>query len=297
MTKPGKQNPDGKTLYLLNKYQNLSHSELAQKFHISKAQVKNLIHKARYDAPQEFQVISLGTPLDLAGDYMVVGDVHVPATDWFLAEMVARVAEKLGINRLIIAGDLFNQDVYSSYKAIVPPPTWEQERDAAKILLKDWLITFDEIIITMGNHDRRLQLWTDGHLNESDIIGMITTSDKVKVNNYGFSTLTSGGVKWRITHPRDYSKNQLVVANALAQKFQSNIVSFHEHHQGIGWDDFGRYLIVNGGILADPAKFAYAVLDDNKKAAMIPGFVSIKNGSPRIYGRAPLTDWSEYVKG
>jgi len=123
---------------------------------------------------------------------------------------------------------------------------------------------------------------------------MITSSDKVKTSNYGFLNVKSNGEPWRITHPKNYSINQLIVADQLAMKYQSNIMSFHEHHQSIGRDRYNHYTIMNVGCLADPSKLAYTVMDDSKSAGMVQGFAMLKNGVGSLFGRYPFTDWSEY---
>lgn len=234
-------------------------------------------------------------PLQLSGDYMIVGDVHVPTTDYRLAQLVARVGKKHLTNpRLIIGGDFFNFDAFSNYPAVVPSYSWREERKAAECLLSEWLETFTDIVIIMGNHDRRIQRWSMGALEESDIFGMVVSSPKVKVSNVGWLTVTTSQGVYRVTHARNYSVNRLTVADQLAQKFQQNIIQFHEHHLGLSFDKFGRWLIVNGGGLFDPSQMVYARLDDNKSPAMVPGFVMLKNGVPHLFGDR-LTDWAEWL--
>ena len=238
---------------------------------------------------------SLGTPLHLTGDYMVIGDVHVPFTDYEWAVKVAQVARKhlKKPRRLIIAGDFFNMDAFSTYAHLTNIPTWAQEREAAKGLLHEWLDTFQDVTMLMGNHDRRLQKFTGGAFDETDIFGMVISNPAlIRSSNFGYCTLESAGQVYRITHPKNYSINQLNVAEALAQKHSQNIISFHEHHLSIGWDRYKRYLIVNGGSLVDTDKLAYARLDDSKAAGMAKGFVMLKGGTPYLFGEPPFTDWS-----
>jgi hypothetical protein len=268
-----------------------SYEEIAKKFGVSYDSAKSKIRSARLLVPAEFQVVSLGTPLDLVGDFIIVGDVHVPCTDWAFASLVGRVAEHTGINRLIIAGDFFNFDLWSSYRATVTPPAWRDERDAARVLIADWLETYSEIYTLQGNHERRLQKWVDGQFDEGDIWGMIATSKKMLHSNYGWCTVQSGGQTWRVTHPRNYGRNQLTVASDLAMKYSSNVITWHEHHSAIGWDVYGKYVTVNGGTLADPAKLAYVTLDDSRAPGMLNSFVVLKGGVAQVYGKYPFTDW------
>ena len=238
----------------------------------------------------------LPEPMRLEGDYLVAGDAHLPLYNaaWITRLLSVARKELRRPRKLIFAGDFFNLDVFSAYAQIVPAPTWQQERDAARSTIKAMLSVFDEIIMLMGNHERRLQKFTAGAFEESDLLALITTSDKVKMSPLGYCIVTSGGQVWRITHPRNYSINRLIVPGELALKYEQNIMAFHSHHLGIGWDRFGRYCIVEGGCLVDPAKLAYVSLDDNKSAVMQNGFVLLRGGVPTLFGASPITDWSKY---
>jgi hypothetical protein len=86
-----------------------------------------------------------------------------------------------------------------------------------------------------------------------------------------------------------------VVASDLAQKYQQHIIGFHEHHLGMGWDRYKRYVVISGGCLVDVSKLAYVNLDDNRAAGMINGFVMLRNGTPYLFGPEPFTDWDRWL--
>lgn len=282
--------PDGKLLAALNRA-GASYSALAHRFGLTRGQVSGLIARAKKSNPAWFNV-NLGSHLQLVGNYMVVGDVHVPVTDYDFAQLVVRVAEHFNIRGLIIAGDFFNMDMFSSYPKDQAMVSWEQEREAGKVLLLQWLEWFSEIYTLMGNHDRRVIRFVEGQFDENDIYGMLVTSSKLVHSHFGWCEVRSNGVPWRITHPRNYSRNQLVTASELALKHKSNIVSFHEHHAGKGWDKYNRYVVINGGILADQSKMGYVTLDDGNNPIMKKGFAMIKDGVGEIFSTEPYTDWS-----
>lgn len=241
--------------------------------------------------------LHLGTPMELVGDRMIVGDVHLPTTRFGYAELVGLVAAKhmKRPRHLLIAGDLFNFDRFSSFSAVVQAPSWETERAAAKRLFSLWFETFDKIEMFAGNHERRLQKWLAGEMGEETFAGLIYGNpDKFRLSNYGWCTVKSGGVSWRVTHPKNYSVNQLVTADTLANKYQSHIISFHEHHLSAGWDRYKHYMVVNGGSLADESQIPYMTLDDNKASRSAAGFVMLKNGTPYVFGEPPYTDWSAW---
>jgi len=89
--------------------------------------------------------------------------------------------------------------------------------------------------------------------------------------------------------------NQLVVADQLAQKYQMHIIQHHEHHCAMGWDRYGRYVVVNNGGLFRPDVMAYAVMDDSKSPAMKRGFTLLRGGTPYLFSDEPFTDWSAWL--
>lgn len=237
-------------------------------------------------------VVDLGRPLTLEGDWMIVGDIHVPCTDYDLAMSVVRVAKRAKLKRLLIAGDLFNLDGFSKYLAILNPPSFDQEIKAATHLFAKWLEWFDEVIFLPGNHDYRLPKYTRGAFDMEKLLQLVNTSGKVRTSNFAWCEIQTGAGLWRVTHPANYRKNPMSVANELAKKFGCNMITFHEHHLGKTWDDSGTRVVVNGGGLFDPSKIAYVALEDTTSPTMTPGFVMLKNGIATCFGKAPFTDWS-----
>ena len=277
-----------------------------QKEHAESLGIPYRAYKSRYFRATEKQKqlsrdlfhIDIGQPWVLpAGDYCIVGDVHAPSTNVDFATLALDVAKSEGVTDLVIAGDLFNMDYFSRYSSFVEHPTWKQELKAVKKLLKFYTEYFENIYIIMGNHDRRFQKYMCGTLGHDDLLTLLNQPKKVKLSNFGHCIIksSSGGADWRITHPVNYSINQLVVADQLAQKFHQNIMSFHEHHLAKGWDRYGNYVIVNGGGLFDVNSIAYTQLDDSKSAAMKNGFVMLINDTPKLYGEEPYTDWGELI--
>jgi len=230
----------------------------------------------------------------LSGDWVICGDVHVPFTDWEFAKRLVAVGRKLNISNLLIGGDLFDMTNFSIYVQVVEPPGWATERAAARGFISYLLTWFTEIKIIVGNHDRRMQKFTAGAFDVSDILSLLTTNERVRMSNYGYCVIDTDSGPWRVTHPRNYSVNRLTVAGELALKYNQHIVSLHEHHSAMGWDRYGRRMIFNAGCLVDPVKLAYVMLDDSKLAGMQRGFMALKNGVPHLFGQYPMTDWSDY---
>lgn len=277
-----------------------SFSQIAQHAGTTKSTIAGRIQRARLvDHPKASLFkghITLEQPLEFEGDAMIVSDIHVPCTNLEVADRVIDVARKYlrRKRRLIINGDLFNMDFASYFASIVVPPTWAHEKNAAKVILEHWLNFFDDIAILPGNHERRLPRMADGNFTMEDIRKMVTDSAKVQTTEHGHVLLHSGGRVFRVTHGKNYSINQLWVANDLAHKFEQHIISGHQHHGAIGMDRFKRYILVDVPALVDQKQLAYVTLDDTKMPNMACGFALVKDGEPMIFAEG-MTVWERHI--
>lgn len=242
--------------------------------------------------------VAPAAPLRVTGDPVIVGDVHVPATD---EEMVHRVweaaAARVKRRDLIIAGDLFNLDFMSSHPPNGTESRWRQECEAAQHIIEYWLTAYERIYMIAGNHERRLTRKTV-QLNIADLMRMVTHDPRVIVSEWGHLHLTtSAGVTWRVTHGRNYSVNALKVGDMLAQKFRTNIIVAHQHHAGIGLSRYGQEAIIDLPALVRLDKLGYAVLDDSTSANMERGYLVFEQGYPRLYIDHPaLAGWASALR-
>lgn len=232
----------------------------------------------------------------ITGDWVICGDVHLPTTNFEFAHALLDTAKYLNIRNLAIVGDLLNMDAFSKYDHIVPPPEFAAEVEPAVRLLAEYSAWFDQMIMTLGNHEHRLFKAVRGNFRSDWFARILNATDgKLHITPYGHLELQSGDEKWRLTHPGNYSKNKAKVANLLAQKYQCNIVSFHEHHVAKTLDDYGRYTIINGGGLFDFKKMAYVMLVDTTSTVMNNGFVVIQDGTGDLVTPYPaFTDFERY---
>ena len=293
MAKRKTDRPDGGKLAELQASGYLQ-DQIGKMFNISRGTVAGAIRHYKQSNPDSklFEV-NFGQPLSLLGNAIITGDIHVPTTNFDFSKRIRSVAKFWGIKTLIIAGDVYNFDLFSKYPRQTVMISWAQERDAGKLLFEMFTDYFDVIYVLMGNHDRRMIKWADGHLDETDVFGLITTSPKVHVSNFGYCTIKSGSENWLVTHSTEYSVNQLTVADQLAQKYKSNVITHHEHHVAKGRDRYKSFTIINNGGLFAQEKMAYTQLDTSKKPNMANGFTALVNGCGHLYTPYPsFTDWT-----
>ena len=244
--------------------------------------------------PELFQHV-VGEPLRLSGDWIVLGDVQLPTTDYDFAILPAAIAKRhlSKPRQLLIVGDMMNMDSFSSYENEISLPGFRQEVESARVLLMEWFKVFDRIVWCPGNHERRLSRNTHGALLMHDLAMLINA--RVETTDLDHVIIDTSHGQYRAVHGSDYSINQLSIADSLVSKYRQHIISFHEHHLAQGYDRYGHNIVINGGGLFNQWYMAYTRLNTSKKANMKQGFVMLKDGYPYLFGKEPFTRWDDWL--
>lgn len=232
------------------------------------------------------------------GDYMVIGDVQLNTTDYDFMALPMAVGLKYmrKPRKLILAGDLINADAFSGYENDMETSSLSDETEAGWMFFQEYLTVFQEIYWFLGNHERRAGKRTKGAIQPHHLLKMLTHDPRVHISEWGHAIITNvNGFDWRVTHASNYSINQLVVAEALAMKFEQNIISHHEHHLAVGYDRYKRYMLINNGGLFRQSTMGYTQWDDSKSAGMQRGFTLLQDGYPTVYGPEGWTNWDEVL--
>lgn len=245
--------------------------------------------------PELFQH-DIGQPLELDGDWIVLGDVQLPTTDYDFATLPAVVAEAhlSRPRQLLIVGDLMNMDAFSSYENEIGLPSFRQEVEAARTLLSEWLTVFDRVVWLAGNHERRISKRTGGAFLMEDLAALINA--RIETSNFDRAIIHTPNGDWLAAHGTEYSVNQLTVGDMLAGKYRMHVISHHQHHLAIGWNRYKQNVIVDNGGLFNTWFMSYARLNTSKKPNMAQGFTMLKGGYPHVFGREPFTNWQLWLK-
>lgn len=246
--------------------------------------------------PELFQH-DIGEPLSLTGDWLIVGDVQLPSTDYDFAILPAVIAEYhlRKPRQLLIVGDLVNMDCFSAYENEIGLPAFRQEIDAARQLIGEWERVFDRIVWLAGNHERRISKRTGGAILMQDLAQMINT--RIETSNFDRAIIHTPTGDWLAAHGTDYSVNQLSVGDWLAGKHRMHIIGHHQHHLAIGWNRYKQNVIIDNGGLFNEWYMAYVRLDTSKKPNMMQGFTMLRGGFPDVFSREPFTNWGRWLDG
>lgn len=308
---------------LLTAYQRTgNHAAVAREFGLSEAGVRGRVSREQrrkreaaeaYSSRGLFAIVTARKldvpkitlmPMIEADELVVTGDWHVPTANWEFMDTMCEFGTRhmrRGKRVLAIVGDLFNFDGLSKYEHTSSPYSLEHELSAAETTLDYVMRVYDRVYFGMGNHDERFTKMLSGALGIDRLLNMFTRhlqAGKLIATDLRQMETVSGGVHWRLTHQRNYSKNKGIVAARLCLKHQTNVISHHEHHVGIGRDDFDRYTWINNGMLGDADKMRYVRGTDSTANEMCTGFTFLRGGTGHLLTPYPtITDWDMWRMG
>jgi hypothetical protein len=232
----------------------------------------------------------LKLPMD---DYIITADYHSPyfSVPWHNRSLA--IAERFGIKKLIVIGDLvdfgFASHYYSDHK-----PGIADEADENRRLIQSLLAQFEEIVVVKGNHEDRLGRQTNGIVQARYLFELWAGTEYGKRFKYSlYDKLTIGG-EWLCVHPRSYSQRAGIASRALCSKYLKNVLNTHGHHVGWNYDPSGKFLAVDLGGMFDPEKIEYMNVKTTTHPTWNQGFGMLRNGYFHLFDER--TDWDFWLE-
>jgi predicted phosphodiesterase len=194
------------------------------------------------------------------------------------------LAQKFDLQVLIINGDFVALDSFSTWarSAVYKLAFREDEKEPALEILRVFLNHFPRIVLTTGNHERRLAHRMDGQITIGDFFRGIAN---VEYSEYAYCYLESGGRKILVCHADNYSRQPLVVPRELAAIHHMPIISGHCHHLAQGYDRSGKNWIVEGGSARSPERTHYKATRINLFPNWNLGGVFVIDGNPYLFNK------------
>jgi Icc-related predicted phosphoesterase len=219
---------------------------------------------------------------------IVTSDWHIPYINIDIVNRMLQTAKRMKIKTLVIAGDFLSLEVFAFWtQSRQHTPSFVKELSMCETILDMMLKWFEWIIILPGNHERRYWRALDGRDDFTHLMQYLTrkkvkeSMKKIELSYYSYIEIKDGinPFKWRITHQKNYSKNDLAVPRQLSHKFSNvNILCAHTHHCCLGHAQDGNRIIGETGCMTDAKFFEYMMKDDTTSGAWTPGFITIQNG-------------------
>jgi predicted phosphodiesterase len=232
---------------------------------------------------------------------LVLNDLHIPYMNFDFATKAGHVAQHYDIQTVILAGDVFHGEQRSPWRrtrgASFKTTTMRHDLDMVGQYL-DFLLDcgIKTIYAYPGNHDAWLTHEWAGDLAFSDIMSMLSSDNirkRMVITPYDRVTVMNDSHKWVIPHQAAYSVYSLKVGDDLAQKYQANVITTHQHNSAIGMDNYGRYIIIDSGGLHNPTLTAYLGLKTTTRPNADNGFVTLVDGLGELWTPDDrITNWS-----
>lgn len=188
---------------------------------------------------------------------LVAADFHGPFWDRKLESCLYKVAKEYKVDNLLVPGDFFDCDNYTSFLKMTYIETFQQEIKHMKILLNRLGEHFKMVSFCRGNHEKRWLQMNKGLVNIENLFAILQSETNYRVTLDDHMILNSGKEVWRISHPTNFSPCPLSVASRLADKHHMNIFSAHGHQFAQGYDKSGDFQIVDGGGMFDVQQIEY----------------------------------------
>jgi len=213
------------------------------------------------------------------GDYILSADYHSPFYSERWVNYLLAIAQKTGIKRHIIVGDLFDFDWAKSHPSTDGEvrPGLDGEAQHSDPLIRVLLTQFKQTYLVCGNHETRAAR-NIARVQFKHIAGflgldlaqerfMFTEKDHLYIGN-----------DWMVVHPKSYSQVSGSVAVRLAEKYHRNIITAHGHFASERWDRSGKYRGIDLGGMFDTEKIAYINLTTTTHPSWNNGFAILQDG-------------------
>ena len=228
------------------------------------------------DTPRHTRQIQLQ-----ADRVLLLFDIHAPFHDATWINRCIDEALDAGCTAVGVGGDLID---FASFSVYGREPRIEaiDEIDSAEQVVTTLARTFDRVVYAGGNHESRLPRKTDNLLGLAQAMELFVRAPNVEITDYHWFEVVSGGQRYYVEHPRNYSMHATIVPKALCSKYLCHVVAGHGHGWGITRDVSGRYWAIDAGMCADPLRLGYVVKQHSRAPAMQQGAVLLVDGVPRL---------------
>lgn len=233
----------------------------------------------------------LKLPMD---DYIITCDYHSPYYSIVWHNRSLAIAERFGIKKLIVIGDLVELG-FAAYFYSDNKPKIEDEAGENKRLIGSMLDHFEQIYLVKGNHENRLGRNTDGIIKVQNLLEEWVGPEYGKRFTFSLYDKLTIGNEWLCVHPKSYSQKAGIASRALCSKYMMNILNTHGHHVGWNYDPSGKFLAVDLGGMFDSEKVEYINFKTTTHPVWNSGFGMLRNGHFYLFDER--TDWDFWLGG
>ena len=269
-------------------------SELAQRYNLSgkylttKLSVNGVVMgiapstKPRYDKPPKFPA-----------DCLILCDSHIPYHDAKFINKTLALAQSWKLPNLLLAGDVMDMAALSFFSH-KPTEILSKELEAGESFFKSVGEMFDNILMLMGNHERRFLHYLKEQLGMKYLMRLLDER-KAVVSEYSYAFVED----WLVGHPRNASVIPGRVPVFLSRKYpRCNVASGHGHLAGMAYCEDGERLAIDIGCSVDPKRLDWISENLSVRPALSQGALVLRKVGSTTYPiwLHPKTDWEAMRK-
>jgi hypothetical protein len=238
----------------------VKHGEKVKKAHdmIKEYVGKNTKEEGQVNYSRYSKLENEYSPLAIVdSNVLVAPDWHGPFFDRKLESALYRVAKEYSVKTLLVPGDFWDCDGYTSFLKMTYMETFQEEIKHVSRLLDNIGNNFKKVYFCRGNHEKRWLSMNKGLVGIQQLFAILESGADYEVTLDDHMLLISKPETWRISHPQNFSPCQLSVASRLADIHHMNIFSAHGHQFAQGYDKSGNFQVVDGGGMFDVKQIEY----------------------------------------
>lgn len=228
----------------------------------------------------------LDPPATLKADRaLLLFDLHAPLHHTGWVNRVLDLALSWGCDGVGIGGDLVD---YSSicYWGRSIGIEYDDELESAQQIVRVLEDGFRQRVLCGGNHEMRLVRALKHARRLQDVMDDFVSNDPATVTtNRQWFWLESGGKRFRVVHPRNYSRIPARTAQALASKYDCHIIAGHNHLWGMTRDVSGKHWTIDAGCCLDAKRIGYLEEEMSTNPMAVLGAVIVIMGTPVLLGQ------------
>lgn len=230
----------------------------------------------------------LSLPMD---NYMVSCDYHAPYHNEMWINLLLAVAEKFGVRKNIVIGDLFEFHFIMHHYTELSRSLDKEVMQVQPVI--NTLEYFDMNYVVQGNHENRVGRGTNGLIQAKHLFKLFGGDAWEKKFKYSTYDKLNIGDDWMVVHPGSYSQVSGSVAVRLAEKFVKNVINSHGHFVAMRYTRDGKHRGIDLGGMFDRSRVDYINLKTTTHPIWNNGFGMMYNG--HFYHFHDGTDWDWWL--
>lgn len=207
--------------------------------------------------------------ITIKGDAIIGFDLHTPYHDHKLLEKLIQVKHSLGINTLILGGDITEFKSLFFKDGQDAEFSWTEEMKHTKNLMKKLTDVFETVYWIKGNHDNRLAKLLNSNKQMMEVYEMILDFPNLKMLDTYYCEVN----EWLlINHPTRCRKNKTSFIEELSNRYRKSVVQGHSHRFAFAVSDSGHDVLGEGLHLTEPDLHEYKSRELGTHSEWVGGF-------------------------